>query len=158
MNSNLRWTQGWYLGRPGILTRNDHQLGLMNGDVGITVPINEYTPTGEPRLRVAFRLPNGTIRLVLPSRLASVETAYAMTTHKAQGSEFSHTALVLPDQWHPLITRELVYTAVTRAIEQFTLLASDISVMVESIRRPTRRASGLAERASHASTNGLPHH
>ncbi|KGD66039.1 exodeoxyribonuclease V subunit alpha [Alcanivorax nanhaiticus] len=140
--------QEWYAGRPVMMTRNDYQLGLMNGDVGLTLPLLEEK-NGHPELllRVAFQLPDGRIKWVLPSRLDGVETVYAMTVHKSQGSEFTHTLLLLPDAPHPLLTRELVYTAITRARQTFTLLEYGKSVVLESaVRKPTRRASGLAER------------
>ena len=127
----------WYPGRPVMMTRNDYQLGLMNGDVGLTLP----HPDG---LRVAFQLPDGRIKWVLPSRLDSADTVYAMTVHKAQGSEFGHTLLVLPDHPHPLLTRELIYTAVTRAKQAFTLIEyGPPAVLADAVRRRTWRASGL---------------
>ncbi len=130
----------WYPGRPVMMTRNDYQLGLMNGDVGLTLP----HPDGP---RVAFQLPDGRIKWVLPSRLDGAETVYAMTVHKAQGSEFGHTLLVLPDRPHPLLTRELVYTAVTRTKQAFTLIEyGPPGVLAEAVRRRTWRASGLWER------------
>ncbi|ASK34593.1 exodeoxyribonuclease V subunit alpha [Alcanivorax sp. N3-2A] len=130
----------WYPGRPVMMTRNDYQLGLMNGDVGLTLP----HPLG---LRVAFQLPDGRVRWVLPSRLDSAETVYAMTVHKAQGSEFDHTLLVLPERPHPLLTRELIYTAVTRARSAFTLIQyGGPSVLAQAVRQRTWRASGLAEK------------
>ncbi len=136
----------WYAGRPVMMTRNDYQLGLMNGDVGLTLPSTE-NEHGQRVLRVAFQLPDGRIKWVLPSRLDGVETVYAMTVHKSQGSEFRHTLLVLPDAPHPLLTRELIYTAVTRARETFTLLESGNSGVWDSaVNKPTRRASGLASR------------
>ena len=134
---------GWYPGRPVMVTRNDYQLGLMNGDVGITVPV---TPEDGPRgLRVGFPQADGALRLVLPSRLPDVVTAYAMTVHKAQGSEFTHTALLLPETDSPVLTRELLYTAVTRASQRFTLLQpATANVLADAVARRTRRASGLA--------------
>ncbi len=127
----------WYPGRPVMMTRNDYQLGLMNGDVGLTL----HHPDG---LRVAFQLPDGRIKWVLPSRLDSADTVYAMTVHKAQGSEFGHTLLVLPDHPHPLLTRELIYTAVTRAKQAFTLIEyGPPTVLADAVRRRTWRASGL---------------
>ena len=133
---------GWYPGRPVIVTRNDYALGLMNGDVGVT--LNVPDEHNSQRLRVAFQLPDGRIKLVLPSRLDAVETVYAMTVHKSQGSEFAHTALVLPDSDNPVLTRELLYTAVTRASARFTLLTGNDSVVTESVKRRTWRASGLS--------------
>ncbi len=143
----------WYPGRPVMMTRNDYQLGLMNGDVGLTLPLLEDKKqeerNGKPALllRVAFQLPDGRIKWVLPSRLDGVETVYAMTVHKSQGSEFRHTLLVLPDAPHPLLTRELIYTAVTRARDRFTLLEFGKPAVLDSaVKKRTWRASGLAER------------
>lgn len=135
--------EGWYPGRPVIVTRNDYQLGLMNGDVGMTLATGEGQ--GEQQLRVAFPVADGGIRFVLPSRLADVDTAYAMTVHKSQGSEFAHAALVLPEADAPVLTRELLYTAVTRASQRFTLAVPRDEVLAAGLGRRTRRASGLAE-------------
>src|SRR5690606_18966409 len=103
---------GWVLGRPVMVTRNDYALGLMNGDVGVTLALPAGTHAAPWSLRVAFPRGQGGIRWVLPSRLQAVETAFAMTVHKSQGSEFSHAALLLPDRLNRVLTRELVYTAV----------------------------------------------
>lgn len=129
----------WYLGRPVMIGRNDSALGLFNGDIGIALPGED----GD--LRVHFQLPDGSIKSVQPSRLPAHETAYAMTVHKSQGSEFDHTVLVLPNHYLPVLTRELVYTAITRARQQLSLYAVD-KVLVSAIRTPTQRRSGLAER------------
>lgn len=129
----------WYLGRPVMIGRNDSALGLFNGDIGIALPGEE----GE--LRMHFQLPDGSIKSVQPSRLPAHETAYAMTVHKSQGSEFEHTVLVLPNHFLPVLTRELVYTAITRARKQLSLYAMD-KVLLSAIRTPTQRRSGLAER------------
>ncbi|MEX2988761.1 exodeoxyribonuclease V subunit alpha [Serratia fonticola] len=129
----------WYLGRPVMIGRNDSALGLFNGDIGIALP----GESGD--LRVHFQLPDGSIKSVQPSRLPAHETAYAMTVHKSQGSEFDHTALVLPNHFLPVLTRELVYTAITRARQRLSLYAVD-KVLVSAIRTPTQRRSGLAER------------
>jgi exodeoxyribonuclease V alpha subunit len=107
---------GWYLGRPVLVTRNDYGLGLMNGDIGITLT----RPAPGDRdwtLRVAFPAGDGQegIKWILPSRLQAVETVYALTVHKSQGSEFSHAALILPETLSPILTRELLYTGITRA-------------------------------------------
>lgn len=129
----------WYSGRPVMIGRNDSALGLFNGDIGIAL----RDETGE--LRVHFQLPDGSIKSVQPSRLPAHETAYAMTVHKSQGSEFDHTVLVLPNHFLPVLTRELVYTALTRARRQLSLYAID-TVLMRAIRTPTQRRSGLAER------------
>ncbi|MFN3714184.1 MAG: exodeoxyribonuclease V subunit alpha [Alcanivoracaceae bacterium] len=141
--------EGWYEGRPVIMTRNDYQLGLMNGDVGIT--LNLASDDGTSSLRVAFRLPDGRITLVLPSRLDGVESVYAMTVHKSQGSEFRHAALVLPASAQA-VSRELLYTAITRARSHFTLVGTAATLSQPA--RPTLRASGLADRLSPPA--GLP--
>jgi len=135
-------TQGWYEGRPVLVTRNDYSLGLMNGDIGITLAV----PAGQgnkPVLRVVFPLAEGRLKYVLPARLAATQTVFAMTVHKSQGSEFEHTALVLPDTDSPVLTRELVYTGITRARQWFTLLAPQPAILTSCIKRRTRRASGL---------------
>ncbi|WP_432696777.1 exodeoxyribonuclease V subunit alpha [Marinobacterium sp. YM272] len=134
----------WYEGRPVILTRNDYSLGLMNGDIGIclTVPDSE----GGSVLRVVFPLPDGTLKWVLPSRLQNVETVFAMTVHKSQGSEFAHTALVLPPGPNPVLTRELVYTGITRASDSFTLVLPSRARLYEAVTTRVHRASALRER------------
>ncbi|WP_036114938.1 MULTISPECIES: exodeoxyribonuclease V subunit alpha [Luteibacter] len=138
---------GWYEGRPVMVTRNDYALGLMNGDVGVTL----WVPDGQGAmaLRVAFSVADEQagerIRFVVPSRLSAVDTVFAMTVHKSQGSEFEHTALALPPEPSPVLTRELVYTGVTRARKAFTLLAS-ADILGYAIARKTRRASGLLRR------------
>ena len=145
----LAASEGWYAGRPVIVTRNDYELGLMNGDVGIALAAQGG------RLRVAFPAEGGSrgIRWVLPSRLQAAETVFAMTVHKAQGSEFDHAALAMPEALSPVLTRELVYTAITRARRFFTLVGPAAEgeassrglddVMARAIRRQVQRASGL---------------
>lgn len=130
----------WYAGRPVLVTANDYSLGLMNGDIGITLP----DPDADGKLRVCFPAAEGGIRRVLPTRLTAVETVFAMTVHKSQGSEFGHACLVLPDRASPILTRELLYTGVTRARRQFSLVAPDMKVLAAGIGRRTLRASGLS--------------
>ncbi|MBS0449824.1 MAG: exodeoxyribonuclease V subunit alpha [Proteobacteria bacterium] len=137
---------GWYAGRPVLVTRNDYALGLMNGDVGVALSVPLGTPVEQRRrLRVAFPASGqpGGIRWVLPSRLRSVDTVFAMTVHKSQGSEFSHAALLLPQQMSPVLTRELVYTGITRARHWFSLAASPDMVLAAAARR-VERVGGLA--------------
>lgn len=126
-----------YAGRPIMISRNDSPLGLFNGDIGIILPDEENA------LRAYFQFPDGTIRGVQPNRLPLHETAYVMTVHKSQGSEFTHTALVLPQVYSPVITRELVYTAITRAKKELSLYGS-AKVLRRAIETPTKRRSGLA--------------
>jgi len=129
----------WYAGRPVMITRNDSALGLFNGDIGITLRDEEGN------LKVFFPLPDGSIKAIQPSRLPSHETAWVMTVHKSQGSEFDHTALVMPTQFLPVLTRELVYTAITRARKQLTIY-SEPGVFQRAVQLQTQRRSGLVER------------
>lgn len=134
----------WYPGRPVMITENDYSTGLMNGDVGLT--LDWPHPEGEGTLlRVAFPSQSGAgdpVRLFSPGRLLAVETVFAMTVHKAQGSEFAHAMCLLPPPDSAVMTRELLYTAVTRAKRKFTLVGP-LEVAKAAIRRPTRRVSGL---------------
>ena len=130
----------WYVGRPVMITRNDYGTGVFNGDIGLTLP----DPERPGSLRVYF-LEGDRVRSVLATRLRHVETAYAMTVHKSQGSEFRHTVLVLPKERGAMIARELVYTGITRASQLFTLVSAGSGILGEAIVRRTRRASGLRE-------------
>lgn len=137
----------WYEGRPVLMTRNDYGLGLMNGDIGIALklPEREGPDAGKQVLRVAFPRNDGQggVRFVLPSRLNDVETVFAMTVHKSQGSEFAHTALILPDALNPVLTKELVYTAITRGKHWFSLIEPRAGVFEEAVQRKVKRLSGL---------------
>ncbi|WP_323001136.1 exodeoxyribonuclease V subunit alpha [Denitromonas sp.] len=138
-------TEGWYAGRPVLVTRNDYGLGLMNGDIGIALEVPDTTAQGWT-LRVAF--PAGErgagIKWVLPSRLQAVETVFALTVHKSQGSEFEHVALALPETPTPILTRELLYTGITRARAHFTLLSPGaVHVQRHAIEKRVQRDSGL---------------
>jgi exodeoxyribonuclease V alpha subunit len=130
---------GWYLGRPVLVRRNDPVLRLFNGDVGLTLPDRDGLPM------VHFAQADGSFRAVAPVRLPAHETAFAMTVHKAQGSEFDAVLVMLPERAGPVLTRELVYTALTRARERVTLCASP-HVLASAIGRATRRRSGLPDR------------
>ena len=128
----------WFVGRPVMVTRNDPALGVFNGDVGVVLP----PPLGGKSLRAYF-LDGDNLRSVSISRLAHVETAFAMTVHKAQGSEFLHTVLVLPSEGGEVVTRELVYTGITRAKTYFSLVQSEPGLLGAATRRRVMRASGL---------------
>lgn len=128
----------WYLGRPVMVTRNDAGLGVFNGDIGITLPASQ----AGSGLRVYF-LDGEALRSVAVSRLAHVETAFAMTVHKSQGSEFEHTILVLPPYGASLVQRELVYTGITRARQGLTLVSAQADLLDQAMLQPTQRASGL---------------
>ncbi len=128
---------GWYAGRPVMVTRNDYNLKLMNGDVGLCL-------AQAGGLRVAFPDGQGGVRWVLPSRLDAVETVFAMTVHKSQGSEFVHVCLVLPDQAVAVLTRELLYTGITRAKARLTLVVPQESVLWRALETRVLRSGGLA--------------
>jgi len=128
----------WYEGRPVLVTANDQATGLFNGDVGVT------TISGG-QARVWFRDGAGQPRAVAPSRLPAHETAWAMTVHKSQGSEFGQVVLVLPDDDTRVLTRELLYTGVTRARTSVDIVG-DAELLRVAIERATVRASGLAAR------------
>ena len=142
-------TEGWYPGRPVLITGNDYNLGLMNGDIGIALEVpwdQDEQGNAKNALRVAFPASDGTdaIRWISPGRLQSLETVYAMTVHKSQGSEFEHACLIVPDRLTPVLTRELVYTGITRARNWLSLMVCDEQVLGEAVSRGVIRASGLA--------------
>lgn len=136
----LRQGGEWYIGRPAMVTRNDYATGVYNGDIGVTLP--DPARPGAPRV---YFMEGDAVRSVLASRLRSVETAFAMTVHKSQGSEFSHTVLALPRESNAVLTRELVYTGITRASRVFTLVTPNGAVLREAVARRTYRTSGLRE-------------
>lgn len=138
----------WYEGRPVLVTRNEYALDLMNGDIGVTLSRpTRHEHTGELKWerRVAFLRHDGDgVYWVLPSRLTAVETVYALTVHKSQGSEFDHGVLLLPPWPNPVLTRELVYTGITRARHVFTQISLDGGYgMEEAAGRQVRRSGGL---------------
>ncbi|WP_295999403.1 exodeoxyribonuclease V subunit alpha [Rugamonas sp.] len=128
----------WYVGRPVMVTRNDYGTQVFNGDIGLTLP----DPARPGYLRVYFS-DGEKVRSVLATRLRHVETAFAMTVHKSQGSEFGHTVLVLPRDGAAVIARELIYTGITRARDMFTLVSPTPQLLLEAVALRTHRASGL---------------
>ena len=128
----------WYVGRPLLVTENDYGLRLFNGDTGVVVA----TPGGG--IEAAFLRPAG-VAGFHPSRLAAIDTVYAMTVHKSQGSQFDTAAVVVPDPGSPLLTRELLYTAVTRAKVRLIVAGTEEAVRA-AVERPIARASGLRAR------------
>ncbi len=132
--------EDWYPGRPVMVTRNDYSLELFNGDVGICLP--ERSADG--RLLVWFERPDGRLRTLVPGRLPQCETVFAMTVHKSQGSEFEEVLVVLPDRDNQLLSRELVYTAITRA-RKAVRISAPREILVAAVGRTLCRSSGLAE-------------
>ena len=158
----------WWQGRPVLVQRNDYSVrlssgerGLYNGDIGVLVPVELG---GVQRLMVAFPGPDSLpplgdparpvplvpqqvqgkvlVNYVDPARLPEHSTAFAMTIHKSQGSEFQHIAVVLPRHWSPLLTRELIYTGVTRARARMSMVG-DRAVLERALDQTVQRASGL---------------
>ncbi len=127
----------WYPGRPLIVTENDYALGVFNGDTGVVVDV------GDGHLRAVFER-RGEPLFVRPTRLAAVDSLYAITIHKAQGSQFGHVIVRLPQATSPILTRELLYTAVTRAQHHLTVLGTEDAVRA-AVARPVARASGLTD-------------
>ena len=147
------WTvriQGWlavdiedielrdYVGRPLLVTENDYELGLYNGDTGVIVQ-------GDGGHASAVFERGRALMHFSPLRLGAVETVYAMTVHKSQGSQFDTAAVLLPSSSSRILTRELLYTAITRARRELILVGSEDAVR-GAVERPVARASGLAER------------
>lgn len=137
----IRRNSATYAGRPVMVTRNDYQIELFNGDVGIIVDDPERAG-GKLTL---FYGTQDTVRRLSPSRLPPHETVYAMSVHKSQGSEFDEVAVLLPQQASPVVSRELLYTAVTRARHSVTVYATR-GVIEHAITHRIERASGLRDR------------
>ena len=129
-----------YRGRPVMVTRNDYATGLFNGDVGVFWP----DAGAGGALRVFFPAAGGGLRALLPTRLPAHETVYAMTVHKSQGSELDEVLLVLPDRLSPVLTRELLYTAVTRARASVEIWGPEATVAAAVAAR-VERTSGLRD-------------
>ncbi|OOS00328.1 exodeoxyribonuclease V subunit alpha [Haemophilus paracuniculus] len=127
-----------YFGKPILITENSPQLDIFSGDIGIILPDEQ----GESR--VYFNQGETTFRSISLNRLPEYEVAYVMTVHKSQGSEFDHTLLILPLKANPILTKELIYTAITRAKNQFTLFGNE-KIWKQGVRTEIERQSGLRE-------------
>jgi exodeoxyribonuclease V alpha subunit len=145
LTERLRWSlagkkggrASWFHGRPIMITENDYGLGTFNGDIGIALDDDDGN------LKVWFASRDGGMRAIAPPRLPAHQTAFAITVHKSQGSEFKSIALILPEKDSPLLTRELIYTAITRAKQRLALYGA-LDVLRTAVSRPTIRHSGLA--------------
>ena len=142
-----------YPGRPVMVLRNQPLLQLFNGDIGITLP----AAPGEGGLVVAFPQADGGVRRIPVQRLPEHQSAWAMTVHKSQGSEFDAVLVLLPEARSPVLTRELLYTAVTRARRQVAV-AGGAAALAAAIDTPTRRHSGLTARLREALSEDAPPH
>jgi exodeoxyribonuclease V alpha subunit len=130
----------WYPGRPVMITQNDYNLRLFNGDVGIAM----QTQGSDGELRVFFSGAEGSLRSFPPLRLPDHETVYAMTVHKSQGSEFDEVLFITPDRDTRVMTRELIYTAITRAKKKIQVWGKE-DVFLTAIKRRIHRSSGLRD-------------
>ena len=136
--------QEWYAGRPVLVTSNDRLLGLNNGDMGVTVFAEDSGTAG--RLRVVLPGPDG-LQSFPTTRMPAVQTVYAMTIHKSQGSQADTVSVILPPEDSALLTRELFYTAVTRAQQTVRVVGSEAAVRA-AVAREVQRATGLRARLS----------
>ncbi|OCG18676.1 exodeoxyribonuclease V subunit alpha [Gilliamella sp. App6-5] len=134
----LKNKEAWYVGRPIMILRNSTSLGLYNGDIGITLMAEKNSS----KLRVYFPFADGSIKGFSPFRLPEHETAYAMTIHKSQGSEFDDVNIILPTSYSPLLNRSLLYTAITRAKKAVSIYATK-PILLQAIKSQTPRHSGL---------------
>ena len=134
----IKRTRPWFKGRPVMITRNNYRIGLFNGDIGLT------WPDSDGRLSVWFQRESGELRAISPQRLPEHQTAFAMTVHKSQGSEFDSALLILPDQDTPVLSRELVYTGCSRARQQLILMAQEDTID-QALSRTIQRTSGLSD-------------
>lgn len=128
----------WYPGRPVMITRNHYRLGLYNGDTGLAWP-DEYGS-----LKIWFPVEDGGVISYSPHQLPEHQTAFALTVHKSQGSEFDQAVVILPDQDSPVLSRELIYTGCTRARHQLILMAPD-PIVEQAVKRTIRRTTGLVD-------------
>src|SRR6185369_9960692 len=139
-------------GTPVMITRNDYDRGLYNGDQGVVLSVN-HGNGARPTLAAVFPRGGSLVPFALPALHGALEIAYATTVHKAQGSELDHGALILPDADPPLLSRELVYTAVTRVRRSITVVGRR-ALLEQAVARPLERSSGLGERL--ADLRGAP--
>jgi len=132
--------QAYLPGQPLMVTRNDYSLQLFNGDVGIVLPDS----LKQDALHVFFKKDSGLIHQIPPAMLPGHETVFAITVHKSQGSEFDSVLLILPDQDFPVMTRELLYTAITRARHKVEIWGKK-EIFRSAVKRRIKRSSGLSE-------------
>ena len=138
----------WYTGRPVMVLENNPGLHLYNGDIGICLPDRDQNGN----LMVFFKRPDGSVKKILPARMPICETAFAMTIHKSQGSEFEKIVIVLPEAVNPVLSKELLYTAITRAKSRVDLVANP-EVFAATINKKYLRLSGLSKKIEHGGIN-----
>ncbi|HOT41273.1 MAG TPA: exodeoxyribonuclease V subunit alpha [Syntrophorhabdaceae bacterium] len=136
----IKITGRWYRGKPVMITVNDYSLKLFNGDTGIVFPDRD----NKDMLRVYFKTEDGGLRKVVPARIGDYETAYSITVHKSQGSEFNDIIIILPDRSSEILTRELIYTAITRAKRGIEIWGNE-GVFIEAVEKRIERQSGIRD-------------
>ncbi|WP_168894867.1 exodeoxyribonuclease V subunit alpha [Enterobacteriaceae endosymbiont of Donacia versicolorea] len=146
INNNIK-DNNWYIGRPIIITQNDSFSNLFNGDIGIT-----YLDKSSQKLKIKFLLTNKKYTIVNIKNLPAYEIAYAITVHKSQGSEFKNVSLVLPNKLYPLLTRELIYTAITRSKKNITIYSSEL-IFYKSIKLKIKRYSNIKKKITNYKNN-----
>ncbi len=140
-SGNIDKTGEWYAGRPIMITQNNAAMHLYNGDIGICL----FDPELDGKLMVFFPGIDGHIKKFLPTRLPHCETVFAMTIHKSQGSEFDEILIALPPTMNPVLSKELLYTAITRAREK-VIMVTEKTVFEQTIQKKTQRYGGLEEK------------
>ena len=140
----------WYCGRPIMITQNNPALQLYNGDIGICLQDKEQ----EDQLRVFFQRADGSIRKYLPARIPHCETVFVMTIHKSQGSEFEEVLIILPETNNPVLTKELLYTAITRAKKSIKLV-TNATVFSSTVRQRVQRVTGLVDKFPTRNNEGI---
>jgi exodeoxyribonuclease V alpha subunit len=140
----------WYAGRPVMVTQNNAVLHLYNGDIGICMPDKDQ----DGKLMVFFQRPDGGIKKYLPARVPPCDTVFAMTIHKSQGSEFEEVLIILPDLISPILTKELLYTAITRAKKKVGIVAEE-TVFAATVQQKIARITGLVEKFETEIINGI---
>ncbi|MSV85216.1 MAG: exodeoxyribonuclease V subunit alpha, partial [Actinobacteria bacterium] len=141
-SEDLKGYSDWYAGRPVMVTKNDYLNGVFNGDVGVAIAKEDLNR--DDRFQVWFERAEGN-QMVEATRLDQIATQWAMSIHKSQGSEFDHVVVSMPPPPSRILTRELLYTAVTRAKKNLTIVATEESITA-AIKREVARSSGLAAR------------
>ena len=147
-SEDLKGYSDWYAGRPVMVTKNDYLNKVFNGDVGVAIAKEDLNR--DDRFQVWFERAEGN-QMVEATRLDQIATQWAMSIHKSQGSEFEHVVVSMPPPPSRILTRELLYTAVTRAKKKLTIVATEESI-TEAIKREVARSSGLAARLENPSS------
>ena len=143
----------WYRGQPVLVTRNDHHLKIFNGDIGLLFP-EPGAQGSEESLRAFFPAGNGLFRSIPPGRLPAHRTAYAITVHRSQGSEFDRVLLILPTQPSAVLTRELIYTAITRARKEGEIWGTS-AILRLAVEQQVSRHTGLRDALTHTALESV---